>query len=116
MSHLASKPFLALVLTWIACTSCASHPPAEQFKADWPGLFLAVSKPFGSRTFYLGSDDHWAYFETKDEDSLFVPNYRKVEPSRVKLTQTFPLWSGKPYRVNVQSFAGYEVPAKPDGA
>ena len=116
MSHFASKSFLALVLAGFACTSCASHPTAEQFKADWPDLFLAVSKPFGSRTYYLGSDDHWAYFETKGEDSLYVPNYRKAESSRVKLTHTFRLWGGKPYRVDVQSFAGYEARAKSGGA
>jgi hypothetical protein len=95
------------VLLLSACRTPAP-PPASSFTADWSGLFLAVTKSFGTRTYYVGSDNQWAYFETQFEDSLVTPTYRKVETSRMHLPQTFPLGQGKPYRIYLTNFVGYE--------
>ena len=82
-------------------------PPTSQFRDDQTGLFLAVTKSFGVRTYYIGSDDKWSYFRTKFEESLFTPTYRKVETSRMSLRRTFPFRQGTPYRVDLAEF-GYE--------
>jgi hypothetical protein len=105
---------LSLCLAFFS-DAVASPPPANKFNDDWTGLFLAVTKSFGARTYYVGSDDHWSYFETKFEDSLFTPTYRRVEASRMHLPRTFPLWQGKPYRIELKNFAGYDNPQRQPG-
>lgn len=74
--------------------SCAAAPPAaSNFRQDWLGLFRAVTMSTGARTYYLGSDTHWSYFETNFGDPLIAPIYRKVEVSRMQLPG--PFLSGK---------------------
>ena len=82
-------------------------PPTTQFRDDWTGLFLTVTKSFGLHTYYIGSDDKWSYFETSHEESIFTPTYRKVVTSRMSLHQTFPFLHGNPYRIQLTDF-GYE--------
>jgi hypothetical protein len=82
-------PSLCVALCLVCCT--VTHARASSFREDWLGLFLAVTKSFGARTYYVGSDDQWAYFETQFEDSLVTPMYRKVAASRMHLPRTFPL-------------------------
>jgi hypothetical protein len=82
-------------------------PPTSSFQNDWTGLFLTVTKSFGvTRTYYIGSDNEWSYFETKGE-LLFTPTYRKVETSQMKLRRTFPFCQDKPYRIQLSDF-GYD--------
>jgi hypothetical protein len=88
-------------------------PPTSQFRDDWTGLFLAVTKSFGTHTYYIGSDDRWSYFRTKHEESLFTPTYRKVETSQMKLRRTFPFCQGKPYRIQLSDF-GYSTNRAPN--
>ncbi len=107
-THTSNLSSLCVVF-FLACCA-AAPPPASDFRDDWLGLFRAVTRSSGVRTYYLGSDAHWAYFETKFEDSLVTPKYRKVEASRMHLPRTFPLGQGKPYRIELSNFAGYEVP------
>jgi hypothetical protein len=82
-------------------------PPTSQFRDDPTGLFLAVTKSFGTRTYYIGSDDKWSYFRTKFEESLLTPTYRKVETSSMTLRRTFPFLQGKPYQIHLADF-GYD--------
>ena len=85
-----------------------STPQTSQFRDDWKGLFLAVTKSFGSSTYYIGSDEQWAYFQTKREESMFTPTCRKVEASQMSLPQTFLFAQGTPYLIQVTNFVGYE--------
>ena len=101
--------FTAVLLLSAAWTTAyAARPTPSDFRDDWTGLFLAVTKSFGIPTYYVGSDKRWAYFETKFEQSLFTPTYRKVAESRMRLPRIFPLWQGKAYRIRLTNFAGYE--------
>jgi len=100
--------FCSLCVTFLLTSCTTAPPPASNFRDDWVGLFLAVTKSFGTRTYYVGSDVHWAYFETPSEDSLFTPTYRKVEASRLHIARPFPLDQGKPYRIELRDFVGYE--------
>jgi hypothetical protein len=111
MRHVSRKIILGLAISLCAiflfgCLT-PTPPPTSQFRDDWLGLFLAVTKSFGTRTYYLGSDDKWSYFRTKYEESLVTPTYRKVETSRMSLHQTFPFLRGKPYRIQLTDF-GYD--------
>ena len=105
-THASNLSSLCMML-FLACRAGAP-PPASDFRDGWLGLFRAVTRSSGARTYYVGSDAHGAYFETKFEDSLVVPTYRKVEASRMHLPRTFPLGQGKPHRIEVSNFAGYE--------
>ena len=91
--------FSACALALSGC--CSATPPTRpnDVPEDESGLFYAVIKPFGKRSYYLGSDGQWAYFETCGE-ALVGPIYRKVQGTRVSLPKTFPLSHGKPYEVN----------------
>jgi hypothetical protein len=105
-THASNMSSLCVVF-FLACCA-AAPPPASDFRDDWLGLFRAVTRSSGARTYYVGSDAHWVYLETKFEDSLVAPTYRKVEASRMHLPRTYPLGQGKPYRIEVSNFAGYE--------
>jgi hypothetical protein len=96
----------SIVICAILFFGCCTPTPAPtgQFRDDWVGLFLAVTKSFGTRTYYIGSDDKWSYFETKFEESLFTPTHRKVETSHMRLRRTFPFRQGTPYRVELTDF------------
>jgi hypothetical protein len=84
-------------------------PPVENIRDDGTGLFLAVTKSFGTSTYYVGSEGKWAYFKTNREDSFFRPTFRKVLASHMHLPRTFPLSQGKPYRIYLDNFVGYET-------
>src|SRR6202021_2702159 len=93
MSHTHRRAFLAAAIA--GCTpllvGChTSPPPASQYGDDWKGLFLAVTKGLGARTYYVGSDDTWSYFQTTFEKSIFTPTYRKVLISQMRLRRAFP--------------------------
>jgi len=90
-------------LLLFACRTPAA-PPTSQFSDDWTGLFLTVTKSFGVRTYYIGSDDKWSYFQTRFEKSLVTPTYRKVETSRMSLRRTFAFREGAPYRIELTDF------------
>jgi hypothetical protein len=102
--------FIFLVLLAAAILygcSTSKPPPTSAFQNDWTGLFLTVTKSFGvTRTYYLGSDNEWSYFETKGE-LLFTTTYRKVETSQMKLRRAFPFCEDKPYRIELRDF-GYD--------
>ena len=87
----------------VACRT-QKPPPSSQFSDDWTGLFLAVTKSFGTRTYYIGSDDRWSYFQTDFERSMVTPTYRKVQTSTMRLRRTFPVGHGAPYRVELIDF------------
>src|SRR5437588_6608065 len=70
-------------------------PPASQFRDDWTGLFIAVTKSFGEHTYYLGSDDEWAYFRS----GSISPAYRKVQAARMSLPRTFAFAQGTTYSI-----------------
>jgi hypothetical protein len=97
---------LLCVVFFFACRT-PTPPPTSQFTNDWTGLFLAVTKSFGKRTYYIGSDERWTYFQTKGEE-LFTPTYRKVEATRMSLPRTFPFAQGTPYLIQLTNFVGYE--------
>jgi hypothetical protein len=78
--------------------------PASQFRDDWKGLFLAVTKGFGARTYYVGSDETWSYFQTRFENSIITPTYRKVMTSQMRLRRTFPFRQSEPYLVELSDF------------
>ena len=85
-----------------------STPQTSQVRDDWTGLFLAVTKSFGTSTYYIGSNEQWAYLQTKREESVFTPTYRKVEASRMSLPRTFPFAEGTSYLIQLTNFVGYE--------
>jgi hypothetical protein len=97
---------LSILLCGVLFLACRTPTPPQtsQFSEDWTGLYLAVTKSFGVRTYYIGSDDKWSYFETKFEESLVRPTYRKVETSQMKLSRTFPFCQGDPYRIKLSDF------------
>jgi hypothetical protein len=108
---MVNKPaaiFSILASIILACgCSTTRLPPTSAFKDDWPGLFHSVSLNIGdvSRTYYLGSDDNWSYFETTEEYSM--PTYRKVETSSMVLPRTFPFGQEKPYQIQLNDFVGH---------
>ena len=108
MRHAAKNSFLAgLVVVcgilFFACRTTTLPPPSE-FRDDWTGLFLSVTKSFGVvRTYYVGSDDRWSYFDCRGDS----PRYRKTETSRMRLRRTFPFRQGTPYLLELVDF-GYE--------
>ena len=111
MRHVPRKIILGFSILLCGVLFVACHtptpPPTSQFREDWTGLYLAVTKNFGLRTYYIGSDDKWSYFQTKFEESVFTPTYRKVETSRMGLRRKFPFLQGKPYQIKLTDF-GYE--------
>jgi hypothetical protein len=96
---------IAACVVLISGCRTPAPPPASQINDDWVGLFLAVTKSFGTRTYYIGSDNKWSYFQTNFEESLFTPTYRKVHTSSMRLRRTFLVQQGAPYRVELSDFA-----------
>ena len=97
--------FLSAILFCGCVTS--KPPPTSAFVNDWTGLFLSVTKSYGIvRTYYLGSDDKWSYFESIGD----TPKYRKVETSSMNLQSIFPFPQGKPYRIQLADFQGNHHP------
>jgi hypothetical protein len=101
-ASIAASIFIFAILVLGCCTP--TPPPSSQFSDDWTGLFLAVTKSLGARTYYIGSDDQWSYFQTEFEKSVFTPTYRKIQTSSVRLRRTFPVRQGVPYRVELSDF------------
>jgi hypothetical protein len=102
---LAFSILLGIAL-FFACRT-QTLPPPNEIPEDYHGLFLAVIKSFGKRTYYIGSDAHWAYFQTKGEE-LLTPTYRKVEKWRLALPKTFPYAQETPYEIQQTNFAGVD--------
>jgi len=99
------KPALLVLLFGLYSSACRTAlPPPNQFRDDWTGLLLAVTKIWGTQTYYLGSDDKWSYFETKYEESLVTPTYRKAETSRLNLRRVFPFQTTEAYRTELADF------------
>ena len=108
--RLPARTTVQLLLYAVLFAGCSASPPpsVSHFRDDYVGLLFAVGQSFGIRTYYVGSDEQWAYFETPLEESLITPTYRKVQTSQMHLPQTFPLGQGKPYRIYMTNFVGYE--------
>jgi len=102
------RAWLASAIAGCVVIICGCRAPTQprgaQYTDDWKGLFLAVTKSFGARTYYVGSDDVWSYFQTNFEKSIFTPTYRKVRTSSMKLRRTFPIAQGARYLVEVSDF------------
>ncbi len=81
-------------------------PSKNEFADDLTGLFVAVTKGFTGKTYYLGSDDEWAYFRSGN----LMPVYRKVGASRMRVPAVFPFAKDKAYRIGPRNFVGYENP------
>jgi hypothetical protein len=106
--HGGRRAWLASVFAGCVVIICgcrgSTPPPAGQYGDDWTGLFLAVTKSFGARTYYTGSDDSWSYFQTDFEKSILTPTCRKVRTSSMKLRRTFPIGQGARYVVELSDF------------
>lgn len=109
MRHLIRNITLTVLVllcaVFIFACRTPTPPPSSQIANDLSGLFLVVTKRFGARTYYIGSDEQWAYFQTKGE-AAFAPTYRKVEASHMRLPRTFPFAQGTPYLIQSTNFVG----------
>jgi hypothetical protein len=79
-------------------------PSKSAFADDWTGLFVAVTKGFSGETYYLGSDDEWAYFRS----GRLMPVYRKIGASRIRVPVVFPLAKDEAYLISRSNLVGYE--------
>lgn len=71
---------IAACVVLISGCRTPAPPPASQINDDWVGLFLAVTKSFGTRTYYIGSDNKWSYFQTNFESCLRRRIARSIHP------------------------------------
>ena len=103
--RLLAVALLALICGFLFFVVYSPTPPSKsEFADDWTGLFVAVTKGFSGKTYYLGSDDQWAYFRS----GKLMPVYRKVGASRMRVPEVFPLAKGETYPIGLSNFVGYE--------
>jgi hypothetical protein len=93
--HFASTMAIAFFAI-VAFTGCYSNSYIRGAKEAPGALWMAALKGFEGPVYYVGSEGEFSYFRAGD---IFWTRY-KAQTSKMRLSSTFALGDGKPYRVN----------------